>query len=87
MAKCTCNLPEELLKKLSKLGNKMDEVSEKYHPENVMNLLCNTTTYILGQTDEIDHDAGYGLVNYARARNAYSNSVNFTLTNYTVANG
>ena len=29
MAKCTCNLPEELLKKLSKLGNKMDEVSEK----------------------------------------------------------
>ena len=29
MAKCTCKLPEELLKKLSKLGNKMDEVSEK----------------------------------------------------------
>lgn len=66
----------------------MDEFDDlKYHPENVMNLLCNTTTYILGQTDEIDHDAGYGLVNYARARNAYSNSVNFTLTNYTVANG
>lgn len=29
MAKCTCNLPEELLKKLSRLGNKIDEVSEK----------------------------------------------------------
>lgn len=29
MAKCTCNLPEDLLKKLSKLGSKMDEVSEK----------------------------------------------------------
>ena len=28
MAKCTCKLPEELLKKLSKLGNRMDEVSE-----------------------------------------------------------
>lgn len=28
MAKCTCKLPEDLLKKLSKLGNKMDEVSE-----------------------------------------------------------
>ncbi len=29
MAKCVCNLPEELLKKLSKLGSKMDDVSEK----------------------------------------------------------
>ena len=29
MAKCTCNLPENLLKKLSKLGSKMDDVSEK----------------------------------------------------------
>ena len=29
MAKCTCNLPEDLLKKLSKLGSKMDDVSEK----------------------------------------------------------
>ena len=28
MANCTCKLPEELLKKLSKLGNKMDDVSE-----------------------------------------------------------
>lgn len=28
MANCTCKLPEELLKKLSKLGNKMDSVSE-----------------------------------------------------------
>lgn len=28
MAKCTCKLPEELLKKLSRLGNKMDDVSE-----------------------------------------------------------
>lgn len=29
MAKCTCNLPDDLLKKLSKLGSKMDDVSEK----------------------------------------------------------
>ena len=29
MAKCTCNLPEDLLKKLSKLGSKMDDVSER----------------------------------------------------------
>ena len=29
MAKCTYNLPEELLRKLSKLGNRMDEVTEK----------------------------------------------------------
>lgn len=29
MAKCTCNLPEDLLKKLSRLGSKMDDVSEK----------------------------------------------------------
>lgn len=28
MAKCTCKLPEDLLKKLSRLGNKMDDVSE-----------------------------------------------------------
>jgi len=28
MAKCTYSLPEDLLKKLSKLGSKMDEVSE-----------------------------------------------------------
>ena len=28
MAKCTYKLPEELLRKLSKLGNRMDEVSE-----------------------------------------------------------
>ena len=28
MAKCTYKLPEELLRKLSKLGSKMDEVSE-----------------------------------------------------------
>lgn len=29
MAKCICNLPEDLLKKLSKLGSNMDDVSEK----------------------------------------------------------
>ena len=28
MAKCTCKLPEDLLKKLSRLGSKMDDVSE-----------------------------------------------------------
>lgn len=28
MAKCTCKLPDELLKKLSRLGSKMDDVSE-----------------------------------------------------------
>lgn len=28
MAKCICKLPEDLLKKLSKLGSKMDDVSE-----------------------------------------------------------
>lgn len=28
MANCTCKLPKELLKKFSKLGNKMDDVSE-----------------------------------------------------------
>lgn len=29
MAKCTYSLPEDFLKKISSLGNKMDEVSEK----------------------------------------------------------
>ena len=29
MAKCTYNLPEELLRKLSKLGSRMDNVTEK----------------------------------------------------------
>lgn len=29
MAKCTYTLPEDLLKKLSRLGSKMDEVSER----------------------------------------------------------
>ena len=28
MAKCICKLPDDLLKKLSKLGSKMDDVSE-----------------------------------------------------------
>lgn len=28
MAKCTCKLPDDLLKKLSRLGSKMDDVSE-----------------------------------------------------------
>lgn len=66
----------------------MDEFDDlKYHPENVTNLLCNTTTYVMGQTDEVDYDAGYGLVNYERARNAYNNSVNFVLTNSAAVNG
>lgn len=29
MAKCTCKLPDELLKKLSRLGSKMDSISEE----------------------------------------------------------
>lgn len=28
MAKCTCKLPDELLKKLSRLGSKMDSIGE-----------------------------------------------------------
>lgn len=59
----------------------MDEYDDlKYHPETVINLLCNTSTYISGQSEEIDYDAGYGLVNYERARNAYANTYNFVLT-------
>lgn len=29
MAKCICNLPDELLKKLSRLGTKMDSITEE----------------------------------------------------------
>ncbi len=29
MAKCICKLPDDLLKKLSRLGNKMDSISEE----------------------------------------------------------
>lgn len=52
----------------------------KYHPEAVMNVLCNSATFALGQTDEVDYDAGFGIVNYERARKACENIVNQTLT-------
>lgn len=59
----------------------MEEYEDlKYHPETVVNLLCNTSTYISGQSEKVDYDAGYGLVNYERARNAYANVYNFVLT-------
>ena len=29
MAKCICKMPEDLLKKLSRLGNKMDSITEE----------------------------------------------------------
>lgn len=55
----------------------MEEFSDlKYHPEAVMSLLCNTTTNALGQTAIVDYDAGFGIVNYANARSAYSMTKN-----------
>ena len=42
MAKCTCNLPEDLLKKLSRLGSKMDDVIyEEFKGTGNMELVLN----------------------------------------------
>lgn len=58
----------------------MEEFSDlKYHPEAVMSLLCNTTTNALGQTEIVDYDAGFGIVNYANARNVYTMTKNKTI--------
>lgn len=52
----------------------MEEYPElKYQPEAVMSILTNSTTYISGQNYKWDHDAGFGLVNYERAREAAAN--------------
>lgn len=53
----------------------MEEFNElKFHPEMVMSLLSNTCNPAAGQTETWDHDAGFGIVNYARARANYKNT-------------
>ncbi len=65
----------------------MEEFSDlKYHPEAVMSLLCNTTTNALGQTEIVDYDAGFGIVNYANARNVYTMTKNKTIPSNVNAN-
>ena len=65
----------------------MEEFGDlKYHPEAVMSLLCNTTTNALGQTEIVDYDAGFGIVNYANARNVYTMTKNKTIPSNVNAN-
>lgn len=65
----------------------MEEFSDlKYHPEAVMSLLCNTASNALGQTEIVDYDAGFGIVNYSKARNTYSRIKNKTISASVSAN-
>ena len=48
----------------------------KLHPETVMAVLTNTCTPATGQTETWDHDAGFGIINYNRARAYMSNTHN-----------
>ncbi len=60
----------------------MEEFNDlKYNPENVISILTNSTNYALGQIEEFDHDAGFGIVNYQNARKNYLNTHKMILTN------
>lgn len=51
----------------------------KTNPSRVMALLANTCTPATGQTQIVDADAGFGIVNYTKARQAYSTGSAFTI--------
>ena len=53
----------------------------KYAPEYVMAILTASCTPAHGQTSEVDQDAGFGIVNYTYARQAYENCTSFLLSN------
>ncbi len=59
----------------------MEEFPElKYNSAAVKSILSCSTTYIEGQTDIWDEDAGFGLVNYQRAREAAKNYYSATFS-------
>lgn len=67
MAKCTCNLPEDLLKKLSRLGSKMDDVSEKVLESGGAVVLDKVKSNLQGvlsgnSTDELSNSLGLSKV-------------------------
>lgn len=67
MAKCTCNLPEDLLKKLSRLGSKMDDVSEKVLESGgavVLDMVKSNLQGVLSgnSTDELSNSLGLSKV-------------------------
>ena len=53
-----------------------------YCPEMVMALLTSTCTPAAGQNGTVDQDAGFGIVNYERAREAYDNGSFFNVADY-----
>ena len=53
--------------------------SLKYAPDEIMTVLTSSCTPVLGQTMEVDQDAGFGIVNYTYARQAYENCSSFVL--------
>ena len=53
----------------------------KYHPEQIMSVLTDSCLSVRGQNSFHDHDAGFGLVNYKNAREAYSNTYGFQIYN------
>lgn len=67
MAKCTCKLPDELLKKLSRLGSKMDSISEdvlKTGGEIVLDKVKSNLKGVLsgGSTGELEASLGLSKV-------------------------
>ena len=60
----------------------MDEFGYTSYPERYMAVIANSCTFVSGQAEYVDSDAGWGLVNYTNARNIMSNSVNYDLINY-----
>ena len=67
MAKCTCNLPEDLLKKLSRLGSKMNDVSEKVLESGGAVVLDKVKSNLQGvlsgnSTDELSNSLGLSKV-------------------------
>lgn len=51
----------------------------KYHPEKVMSILTDSCKAVSGQNSFDDHDAGFGLVNYSNARDAYLNTYTYKI--------
>lgn len=65
----------------------MEEFQDlKYNPEKVMNIITNSTNYVFGQTEEFDHDAGFGIIHYQKARKACQNTYKQVLTNSVSSN-
>ena len=65
----------------------MDEYPElKNQPEKVLSILTDSCTSVSGQCSFDDHDAGYGMVNYQNAREAYMNTYSFEIPKLQPAN-